>query len=833
MPARDRRGTLVAALAGAAVFVPVCGVALTPALAADPASGLASDPPPIGPTAVDSPQTLLLEVVVNGRTTGKVAEFVERGGVLLVKRADLTELGLRVPPGVAPVTDSLYAIASLPHVAVRLDMTTQTLYVTASDGALLPRQLRVATSPVPGAPLESALGATLNYDVSGAVTDGHTYGSGLFDLRIFSPIGVASTDLLTYAGAVGAPGGSPAIRLDSTYVYSDFAAQRRYWAGDFITGGLTWTRPVRLGGAQITHDFTMRPDLVTFPLPSLAGSVSVPSTVDVLVNGAQVLSRQVQPGPFDVPQMPVITGAGQVQLTVTNALGQQVTTTLPFYASANLLTPGLYTYSFEAGFVRLNWGVVSNDYGAFAASGTYRRGLTDDVTIEAHAEGTRGQFMAGGGIVANAFNFAVVNIGGAASAAQGHPGGELSVGIERMGRVFSFGASGIFATSDFRDIAAMNGEPVPLRQLSANATAYIGKWGSLGVAYVEVDQPPVSSQVTVTGPPAFNPPGGPSPPSGVGLGNGSLPFLPLENAKVLTATYSVQLRHVYVYATGFHDFTRGGGDGLSIGLTVPLGRRSSITASANEQTGSPAYGQIEAQQSAVNIGDWGYQAYLASGNGDHEFGQLQYKSPWALVTAGVDHLGGATTFRLDAQGAFSFADNRLFASNTVTDSFAVVDTNGVGGVQVLYENRPDGKTDAGGRLLVPDLRAWDVNRLGIDPADVPIDAQVPYTERLVRPPDRSGVVVRFPIRRTNGALLVLVDATGHPIPVGSTATLEATGVGAAVGYDGQAFVEGLGKQNRLIVQLPNDGKCVVAFAYAPVAGQIPKIGPLTCRSDGR
>ena len=186
--------------------------------------------------------------------------------------------------------------------------------------------------------------------------------------------------------------------------------------------------------------------------------------------------------------------------------------------------------------MRLNWGVVSNDYGAFAGSGTYRLGVTNDVTLEAHAEGTKDQFMAGGGLVANAFNFAVVNVGGAASTAQGHGGGELSVGIERMGRVFTFGASGIFATPDFRDIAAMNGEPVPMRQLSANASAYIGKWGSLGVAYVEVDQPPVSSQVSVTGPPAFNPPGGPSPPSGVGLGNGSLPFLPLESARVLTAT---------------------------------------------------------------------------------------------------------------------------------------------------------------------------------------------------------------------------------------------------------------------------------------------------------
>ena len=50
-------------------------------------------------------------------------------------------------------------------------------------------------------------------------------------------------------------------------------------------------------------------------------------------------------------------------MSVTNALGQQVTTTLPFYASSNLLAPGLQTYSAEIGAVRRNWGVVSDDYG--------------------------------------------------------------------------------------------------------------------------------------------------------------------------------------------------------------------------------------------------------------------------------------------------------------------------------------------------------------------------------------------------------------------------------------------------------------------------------------
>ena len=187
-------------------------------------------------------------------------------------------------------------------------------------------------------------------------------------------------------------------------------------------------------------------------------------------------------------------------MTVTNALGQQVTTTLPFYASASLLSPGLHTWSAEAGVVRRNWGVVSNDYGAFAASATYRRGLTDSLTIETHVEGTQDQLMAGGGIVANAFHLAAVNVAVAASTQGGRQGGELSVGIQRTGHTLSFGASAVLATSAFRDIAAMNGDPAPTRQIAANAAYQMGRWGSIGLAWVQVDRAASTTPVSIVGP---------------------------------------------------------------------------------------------------------------------------------------------------------------------------------------------------------------------------------------------------------------------------------------------------------------------------------------------
>jgi outer membrane usher protein len=117
---------------------------------------------------------------------------------------------------------------------------------------------------------------------------------------------------------------------------------------------------------QLTSDFSLRPDLVTFPLPSVSGVAAVPSTVDVLVNGNRLLSQQVKAGPFQIPQLPVVTGAGTVSMAVTNALGQQVNVELPFYASSSLLKPGLQTFSAAAGLVRNNWGLVSNDYHGFA-----------------------------------------------------------------------------------------------------------------------------------------------------------------------------------------------------------------------------------------------------------------------------------------------------------------------------------------------------------------------------------------------------------------------------------------------------------------------------------
>ena len=768
--------------------------------------------------AADEP--LLLEVEINGYSTGKVGEFMVRNGVLMARPSELRDLGIRSG---AALTDEPVSLAAQPGLSARIDAANQVLRVTAATASLIAAQLEIGAEDVAVDTVVSGTGATLDYDVSGS-GDGHDRSlSGLFDMRVFAPWGVVSTGVLAAAGnRPGGQRGITVVRLNSTYVVSEAGTQRRYRAGDFISGGLAWTRPVRLGGAQLTSDFSMRPDLVTFPLPSIGGSVAVPSTVDVLVNGSRLFNGQIGAGPFELPRLPVVSGAGTISMTVTDALGRQVVTDLPFYASTALLAPGLQTYAVQAGAVRRNFGVLSNDYGRMATSATWRRGLSQTLTVEATAEATRGTLLAGAGAVFNAGDVALINAALAGSTGSGRSGVLLAIGAQRTGTAFNLGASATLTSRSYRDIAAASGEPVARLQLNANAELALGRFGTLGIAYLDIERDTVPTPLRMVGPQVQI----------LGLSPGEATFFaPTQNAHIATASYSAQVHSIALYATAYRDFARAGGSGFVAGLTIPLGARSSAGVSGGGGSGG-RYAQVQVSRSIAEVGDWGYQGFASRGKTNHEFGQVQHKAPWALLTGGVDRIGKQTAVRLGTQGSVSYLDGGVFLSNTITESFAVIDTNGLGGVRVSQENRAAGVTNAGGRVLVPELRSFEINRLSIDPADVPLDSAIAITALRVRPADRSGVIVRFKVRVSHGALLTLLDKAGGQIPIGSTATLASSGITVPVGYDGEAYLEDLMARNQVTIEQPDGRRCTVEFDYKPVRGEIPAIGPLVCKEQG-
>lgn len=756
---------------------------------------------PVAGAAAISDLTLLLEVELNGNSTGKIGEFILRRGRLMARASELRDLGFQVPEALAFRPTNLVALSDLPGVTFTIDEVNQVLHVTVALSGLQPTILQPAAreSAEGHRVIESGTGVTVNYDVVDTVASGQTSATGAFDSRVFSPLGIVSSGWLSYAGSdSSASGSNHAVRLDSAYTYADVNTLRRYSLGDFITGGLSWTRPVRLEGFQIRSDFSMRPDLITFPMPSVKGTAAVRSSVNVLADGNLVASGEITPGAFEVPQLPVMSGAGTISLSMTNALGQQVVVTQPFYASSALLAPGLQTFAVQAGPVRRKWGSVSNDYGKVAGIGSYRRGLSPKFTIEGSAEGTPGTFVGGAGGVTQIGTLGVLNFSAAGSFGPGGSGGQISAGTQRIGRLFSLGASATMASRKYWDIASFNGDGVVRRQVSAFTSLSFRRFGSTGLAYAGVNQDASPHPLT--------------------------PGTVAQSSHVLSGSYSLQFHRMAFYASLFKSFDQAASTGAQFGVTIPFGRRSSADVSVS----SDGYAQFEVQQPATQVGEWGYQAYVAAGSANHQFGQVAYKSARALLSAGMDNSAGVATLRMESAGALSFVDRGLFLSNLIYDSFAIVDTNPLRRVHVLQENRDVGRTGASGRLLVPDMRSFQLNHVTIDPTDLPADVLLRDAAREVRPQDRSGVVVKFGMKISHGALLHLVDESGNVLPLGSSAKLLATGVVVPVGYDGEAYIEDLSPHNELVVERPDGRRCRAIFEYRATPGEIPSIGPVPC-----
>lgn len=753
---------------------------------------------------------LLLDVVVNGHSLSQIGEFTDHNGVLLAMPAELHALGFAVAPGNQPV--SLQSVAGL---SARVDVATQTVYISATDAARVPSDLTSDRKRGTGnTAIEGGTGLVGNYDLSAIRAGGSNLFSGTITGRAYSPYGVIESDALV--SSAGLP--TTFVRLDTTYTHSEPGSLRQERVGDVINGGLSWTRPVRLGGLQVESAFGLRPDLITFPVPSLNGSVAVPSTVDVLVNGVEQFSRTVSPGPFQLAQAPVIDGAGMLSATVQDPSGRNhVLANVPFYASAALLKPGLAAYSLEIGAIRTLFGLRSDSYSGGAGSGTGRYGLLPWLTGEAHAEVTGALLMGGSGFAINVANYGVVTLDAAASHWKGRHGALASIGVERVTSHASIAISTQLASSRYADLATTRGQPMPRRTTRASAGLTLGRFGTLGVAYTDTTAAPfmlidnsLAYQNYVS----------------VSREGRSVTNDREQRSELVSATYSKSIRGIYAYVTGFYDLHDRQNTGVTFGLAIPLGPKLNAAVTEDLNDGMRAT-SVQLNRSVIEPGDVGGHAILSAGQPSRQLADVEVLTRHGLFDVGLDREAGGTSARLGAQGSVIVTDGTLFAANYVQDSFAVVDTKGTPGIGVLQENRAIGKTDSSGRFLLPFLRSFDVAKISLDPHDLALDADVGDTDRLVRPSDRSGVIVYIPIEIGRSAAITVVDAKGRPIPLGSSVTH--TGEDPQpVGYGGEAYLRHLLPQNHATVTLPDGRQCMVKFTFKSHPGNFAVLGPFKC-----
>lgn len=735
---------------------------------------------------------LYLDVDINGTVSG-LAPFGWRDGELWASAATLRQLGFVLPPG---STDPV-RLNSLPGVAAIYNAQRQQVTITAPLSLL-----NLSTTQLnPLAPVVQAAtaspGLLLNYDLY--ATKGQQGASSLSaftELRAFSGAGVISSTALTQSQRSDASAWTSATtRLDTTWSKSYQNEMLTLRVGDTLTGALPWTRATRIGGIQLSTNFSLQPYRSTAPLPSFIGSATLPSDVELYVNGLRQYSGKVPAGPFQLNTLPNISGSGNAQMVLTDALGRATTLSFSIYDTQQLLQKGLSDWTVDFGVVRKNYGLSSFDYGREpVASGTLRYGLSDNFTFETHAEATSGLALAGAGGVWQLGPAGIVSGAVAHSVHDSDRGSQLNLGYSWRNDRFNFGLKATGTQGQYLDVGSQYGA-LPVRRSGSAVAGYnTPSLGNVGLSYLYlryVDQP-VTRLATAYW------------------------FKSIGRSTSLNLSINQNLDKRSERSVFF-------------GISMALGDKASLSGGLQRDQDRSVY-TVDASSSAPSEGGLGWRTGLRHGDGQNGgLAQLDFLGRYGRVGAGVSAVGDSRYAYASANGGLVFMGGQTFATRRVDDAFAVVSTDGIAGVPVKLENRPIGTTDSKGMLLVTPLRAYQNNQLAIDPMQLPPDVRLDRVKTLATPTDRAGTLVRFGITPVRAALITLVDAAGKPLPLGSLVRLEGADSPqpVLVGFDGETYLDTLNLQNVLDVETPN-GVCRVTFDYPQPAKGIAQIGPLAC-----
>lgn len=576
--------------------------------------------------------------------------------------------------------------------------------------------------------------------------------------------------------------------------------------GGFASGSATPVAGLPLSGLRWASQRSLQPERAWLQRPLATGEVARTSRAELFVDGLYRRTADVPYGRFEFEVDALRPGAGQVQLTTTDARGQQTVQVQDYYLAPQLLPVGATEHALELGVLGRDLG-RSSRHGPVVLSGHVRRGVDARTTWAAQG------LLAGrtrwlGVTVDRGLGLAGVLRAGLSVADAGHgPRARALLAheyqSERWTSVLQAEAGAVVSSPAPGAATPVRQAVTPLhsdrRQLSAALLAALSPRHQLTAS--------VSARVDA---------------QGRAQGQASL-GLAWQAASRLQVLAGLQQR-----SDGRQTRLRQ----ATLTLVLPLGGGQLATVSA--RTGSQGTAAQWTLQSVVDptraqvsesMTDWRLQGELGrqpwlggSAWGDGRHGQ------WLLEAASGP---GPAQVRGRYSGAVGWLAGAAFAGRRLDEAFVVVDTDGHAGVPVFLENRPAGTTDAGGRLLVAGARAWQANRISVDSAALPIEATLTRDQIDVRPRGRAGALVRFEIG-DGGELVRVTLPDGRPLPAGARVQISSQADGAVIGSRSEVFVQRAGRPATVDVTWPG-GRC--RFDYVPVglAGSTDAAQGFTCR----
>lgn len=735
----------------------------------------------------------LVAVELNQRNVSQGAVvLLEPDGSVWLRADDLFRWRIRPPAGMGQMHEgqNWFRLNDLPGTRFSLDAVRQVLKVTADASALLassPQSLARARPVL----AETGVGGFLNYDFFGRASPQSSGEGAQFELGLFNRWGVGLNTLAFKEGLAGGRG----VRLETAWIQDWPEKLTRFQLGDSLSrtaslfGGVT-----RFAGIQYGTRFATQPQLVTTPLQQVSGETTLPSVAEIYVNNNLIQRRDIPAGGFTLTDIPAISGSGEVTVVVKDVLGREQIISQPFYASPSLLAEGLSDFSFELGAERENFASRSADYGKALASATWRKGLTNRLTAETHGEWTKDHVSIGAGGVWRLPRYGVLGLGLAGSSSDADSGvlGTLTYEYSRSG--YSVGLRQQWAGNGYRQLGLDDGKTLPASQTSVFGGLSLGRAGNLTLGYFKQDK----------------------------RGEAGNEFMTLSYQHGLPWRGSLLLNYVQAFSG---EKTKS----ATLALTFPFGERNTLSYQHRNdlrREGDADAHYLTLQQSLPAGEGWGWRLQL-SDREENDLG-IAYQGRYGTYMADVLQRSEGATASLAARGGLGWLSGKLFASRVIDESFGVADVAGFSGVRVYVENQLMGKTGEDGKLLLPELRAYEENDIRIDHRDLPMESDIPALRQKIAPRFRSGARIEFPVRRLRSALLSLFQEDGQPLPSDARVRNAAGNTYYSVGINGLVYVDDMDDETVLVAEY--QGRTCQATVRLPATREAqPDLGPQICR----
>ena len=262
---------------------------------------------------------------------------------LLVLAEDMTPFDIKeeyLNRTVVNLNDKKYIkLTSLTGTKYSLDSSNLALDITIPAEQMKKQYFNTTPNPLTNDTYgKSTKGAFLNYDLVLSKNENTTYASALNDFNYFTDKGILFNsfflkevnDIVFIKAKSSKKIDTQLTRLETNWTFDNVNDMARWCIGDSLTKAADWSGSTRFIGLQYSTNFSVRPDLITHPLASFQGRADLPTIFDVYANNLPIYRGETQTGDFEIANLPVITGKGELVVKTQDITGVVRTITMPY-----------------------------------------------------------------------------------------------------------------------------------------------------------------------------------------------------------------------------------------------------------------------------------------------------------------------------------------------------------------------------------------------------------------------------------------------------------------------------------------------------------------------